>query len=276
MLRQVASRGLAVLRGAAASQRTCTSRVSSSSPSDLLEQTRRLGALSREYSTALNLHRNTGDNNPEVPFEFTQANLERVKEVLSHYPKNYKQSGIIPLLDLAQQQNGGWLSISSMNKIAEIVGVAPIRVYEVATFYSMFNREKVGTYHVMVCGTTPCMLRGSRDIEAALLKHLGVDRNEVTTDGKFSVGEMECMGSCVNAPMIVVADYSNGVEGFTYNYFEDLTPESVVEIVEAYRRGEKPKHGTQNPERLNCGPAGGLTTLLGEPKAPPCRDLSAC
>ncbi|KAL2650818.1 hypothetical protein R1flu_018946 [Riccia fluitans] len=276
MLRQVASRGLAVLRGAAASQRTCAARVFSSSSSDLHEQIRRLGPLSREYSTALNLHRNTTDNNPEVPFEFTQANLERVKEVLSHYPKNYKQSGIIPLLDLAQQQNGGWLSISSMNKIAEIVGVAPIRVYEVATFYSMFNRQKVGTYHLLVCGTTPCMLRGSRDIEAALLKHLGVDRNEVTADGKFSVGEMECMGCCVNAPMIVVADYSNGVEGFTYNYFEDLTPERVVEIVEAYRKGEKPKHGTQNPERLNCGPAGGLTTLLGEPKPPPCRDLSAC
>ncbi|KAG6549086.1 hypothetical protein Mapa_009312 [Marchantia paleacea] len=272
MLRQIANRGLAVLRGAAASQRACAPRV----VSDRLHQIRLVGVFSREYSTALNLHRNTSDNNPDVPFEFTSANMEKVKEILSHYPKNYKQSGIIPLLDLAQQQNGGWLSINSMNKIAEIVGVAPIRVYEVATFYSMFNRQKVGTYHVMVCGTTPCMLRGSRTIEAALLKHLGVERNEVTKDGKFSVGEMECMGCCVNAPMIVVADYSNGVEGYSYNYFEDLTPERVVEVIEAYRKGEKPPHGTQNPERLNCGPAGGLTTLLGEPKPPPCRDLAAC
>jgi len=87
---------------------------------------------------------------------------------------------------------------------------------------------------------------------------------------------MECMGSCVNAPMIVVADYSDGVEGYSYNYYEDLTTERVVELVEELRQGKKPKWGTQNPERINCGPAGGNTTLLTEPKAPACRDLDAC
>ena len=107
-----------------------------------------------------------------------------------------------------------------MNKIATILEVAPIRVYEVATFYTMFNRQPVGKFHVMVCGTTPCMLRGSRDIEAALVKHLGVERGETTKCGTFTLGEMECMGSCVNAPMIVVSDYTNGVEGFSYNYYE--------------------------------------------------------
>lgn len=183
---------------------------------------------------------------------------------------------MIPLLDLAQQQHGGWLPVSAMNAVAKVIEVAPIRVYEVATFYSMFNRTKVGKYHLLVCGTTPCMIRGSRDIEAALLKHLGVKRNEVTKDGLFSVGEMECMGSCVNAPMITVADYSNGSEGYTYNYYEDVTPERVVEIVEKLKKGEKPPHGTQNPKRIMCGPEGGNTTLLGEPKPPPCRDLDAC
>ncbi|GJS83507.1 NADH dehydrogenase [ubiquinone] flavoprotein 2, mitochondrial [Tanacetum coccineum] len=164
----------------------------------------------------------------------------RVTEILSHYPSNYKQSAVIPLLDLAQQQHGGWLPVSAMDAVAKVIEVAPIRVYEVATFYSMFNRAKVGKYHLLVCGTTPCMIRGSRDIEDALLKHLGVKRNEVTKDGLFSVGEMECMGCCVNAPMITVADYSNGSEGYTYNYFEDVTPKRVVEIVEALKRGEKP------------------------------------
>ncbi|EFJ36276.1 hypothetical protein SELMODRAFT_165405 [Selaginella moellendorffii] len=229
----------------------------------------------RLYSTALNLHINSQDNNENTPFEFTKANMDKAKEIMSHYPLNYKQSAVIPLLDLAQQQHGGWLPVSAMNKIAEIIGVPSIRVYEVATFYSMFNRTKVGKYHIQVCGTTPCMIRGSRDIEAALLKHLGVKRNEVTKDGMFSVGEMECMGCCVNAPMVVVSDYTNGSEGYSYNYYEDLTPKRVVEIVEMLRKGEKPPVGTQNPTRIKCGPAGGNTTLLSDPKPPPCRDLDA-
>ncbi|KAJ8441837.1 hypothetical protein Cgig2_021527 [Carnegiea gigantea] len=210
----------------------------------------------RSFSTALNYHIDTPDNNPNMPWKFTETNQQKVKEILSHYPSNYKQSAVIPLLDLAQQQHGGWLPVSAMNEVARIVEVAPIRVYEVATFYSMFNRTKVGKYHLLVCGTSPCMIRGSRDIEEALLKHLG--------------------GCCVNAPMITVADYSNGSEGYTYNYYEDVTPQRVVEIVEMLRRGEKPPPGTQNPNRIKAGPEGGNTTLLGEPKPPPCRDLDAC
>uniref|UniRef100_A0A803P075 EF-hand domain-containing protein n=1 Tax=Cannabis sativa TaxID=3483 RepID=A0A803P075_CANSA len=195
---------------------------------------------SRSFSTALNYHIDSPDNKPDLPWEFSAANKEKAKEIISHYPSNYKQSAVIPLLDLAQQQHGGWLPVSAMDAVAKVIEVAPIRVYEVATFYSMFNRAKVGKYHLLVCGTTPCMIRGSRDIEDALLKHLGVKRNEVTKDGLFSVGEMECMGCCVNAPMITVADYSNGSEGYTYNYFEDVTPKKVVEIVEKLRKGEKP------------------------------------
>ncbi|XVF32468.1 hypothetical protein REPUB_Repub17cG0085500 [Reevesia pubescens] len=204
----------------------------------------------RSFSTALNYHLDSPDNNPDLPWEFSEANKAKVKEILSHYPSNYKQSAVIPLLDLAQQQHGGWLPVSAMNA--------------------------VGKYHLLVCGTTPCMIRGSREIEEALLKHLGVKRNEVTKDGLFSVGEMECMGCCVNAPMITVADYSNGSEGYTYNYYEDATPQRVVEIVEMLRRGEKPPPGTQNPKRIKSGPEGGNTTLLSDPKPPPCRDLDAC
>lgn len=232
--------------------------------------------LPRWYSTALNLHKDSPDNNSNIPWDFTAANMTRAREIMSHYPANYQQSAVIPLLDLAQQQHGGWLPISAMNKVAEILGMAPIRVYEVATFYSMFNRAKVGKYHLLVCGTTPCRLRGSCDIEAALLKHLGVERNEVTRDGMFSVGEMECMGCCVNAPMIVIADYSKGAEGYSYNYYEDLTTKRVIELVEMLRRGESPPPGTQNPNRFNSAPAGGQKTLLSEPKPPPCRDLDAC
>lgn len=195
----------------------------------------------------------------------------QVAEVLSRYPPNYKRSACIPLLDLAQQQNNGWLTLSAMNKVAEILGVAEIRVYEVATFYSMFNRSKVGRYHVMICGTTPCMLRGARDIEDALAKHLGIKKFETTKDGMFTLGEMECMGSCVNAPMFVVADYSNGTKGYSYNYYEDLTPESAVEIVEKLKKGEKPKVGSQTRDKAE--PAGGQTTLLTEPMGPMCRDL---
>ncbi|XP_022771204.1 NADH dehydrogenase [ubiquinone] flavoprotein 2, mitochondrial-like isoform X2 [Durio zibethinus] len=191
----------------------------------------------RSFSTALNYHIDSSDNNPDLPWEFSQANKE---------------------------------------KVAKVIEVAPIRVYEVATFYSMFNRSKVGKYHLLVCGTTPCMIRGSREIEEALLKHLGVKRNEVTKDGLFSVGEMECMGCCVNAPMITVADYLNGSEGYTYDYYEDVSPQRVVEIVEMLRRGEKPPPGTQNPKRIKSGPEGGNTTLLSDPKPPPCRDLDAC
>lgn len=230
----------------------------------------------RWYSTALNLHKNTADNNAKVQWDFSPANITKAKEIMSHYPSNYQQSAVIPLLDLAQQQHGGWLPISAMNKVAEVLGMAPIRVYEVATFYSMFNRVKVGKYHLLVCGTTPCRLRGSCDIESALLKHLGVERNEVTSDGMFSVGEMECMGCCVNAPMIVIADYTKGSEGYTYNYYEDLTPKRVIELVEMLRRGESPPAGTQNPARFNSAPAGGQKTLLSDPKPPPCRDLEAC
>lgn len=230
-----------------------------------------------------NVHQDSPENNINVPFEFTAATMKRVEEIISRYPPNYKASAVIPVLDLAQQQNGGWLTLNTMNQVAQVLGMAPIRVYEVATFYTMFNRSKIGKYHVMVCGTTPCRLQGAQGIESALVKHLGIHVGETTADGVFTLGEMECMGCCVNAPMIAVADYTKGVEGFSYNYYEDLTPEDAIKIVESLRKGEKPRLGSQH--RSKAEPAGavqngkwvpcsGATTLTGTPRGPYCRDLS--
>jgi len=205
---------------------------------------------------------------------------------VSRYPSNYKSSAVIPLLDLAQQQNKGWLPLAAMNKVAEILEMAPIRVYEVATFYTMFNRSPIGKYQVMVCGTTPCRLNGAEKIEKAIKDHLGIRVGQTTKDGMFTLCEMECMGCCVNAPMICVADFSNGVEGFSYNYYEDLTTKDAIGILESLQKGEKPKVGSQHRDRAE--PAGSVqddrwvpgklsqrTSLLGEPPGPRCRDLAA-
>jgi len=259
-----------------------------------------------------NVHKETSENNWEVPFDFTPENYKRVQALLARYPANYKASAMLPLLDLAQQQNKGWLNLNAMNKVAEILEVplvscrarargagrvywssAPkpvavlwpqIRVYECATFYTMYNRSPMGKYHVMVCGTTPCMLQGSRRIEAALKRHLGVEVGETTPDGMFTLGEMECMGACVNAPMIAIADYTKGVEGFTYNYYEDLTEADAIGIIDTSRSGGTPDVGSQH--RKKAEPAGavvndkwvpseGLRTLTTPPRGPYCRDLDA-
>lgn len=233
-----------------------------------------------------NVHRDSPDNNAySTEFSFTPANLERALNIVARYPPNYKASAVIPVLDLAQQQNDGWLSLAAMNAVARLLEMPEIRVYEVATFYTMFNRSRIGKYHVMVCGTTPCRLQGAQGIEKALSDHLGVHVGETTADGLFTLGEMECMGACVNAPMIAVADYSNGVEGFSYLYYEDLTPEDAKGIVDALRAGRAPKAGSQH--RYKAEPAGAIVkgkwvpspgghqTLMGTPRGPYCRDLDA-
>lgn len=170
-----------------------------------------------------------------------------------------------------------------MNEIAKMLEMPEIRVYEVATFYTMFNRSKIGKYHIMVCGTTPCMLNGSQDIAAALINHLGIQIGQTTKDGIFTLGEMECMGCCVNAPMIAVADYSKGAQGYTYNYYEDLTPADAVRIANTLKKGETPKVGSQYREKAEpvgvvhgskwVATKGGETTLIGEPSGPYCRNL---
>ena len=143
----------------------------------------------------------------QIPFEFNEENMKRAKEVISHYPPQYKKAAVIPLLDIGQRQNKGWTSISVMNYVAKLLEMPPMRVYEVATFYTMFNREPIGKNFVQVCTTTPCMLRGSTDILNTVCQHLGgIKPGETTKDGKFTVVEVECQGACSNAPMLVVGD----------------------------------------------------------------------
>ena len=172
----------------------------------LLKQARPILATNFPCATFSKMvnHRDTIDNNEDTYFEFTPANYEEIKNILKKYPDNYKQSGVIPLLHLAQGQNGNFLTLAAMNKVAKILEMPRITVYEVASFYAMFNREKVGKYHLQICGTTPCQLCGSRDIMKACEDKLGIKMGQTTKDGMFTIEEVECLGACVNAPMIQV------------------------------------------------------------------------
>jgi NADH dehydrogenase (ubiquinone) flavoprotein 2 len=149
-------------------------------------------------------HRNTQDNNEDTPFEFTKENYEEIQKLLAKYPTNYKESACIPALFIAQKQNNNFLTLSAMNKVAKVLDMKPMQVYEVASFYTMFNRTKVGKYHLQVCGTTPCQLRGCRDIIKAIKEHANIGMDETSEDGLFTLSEVECLGACVNAPMIQV------------------------------------------------------------------------
>ncbi len=184
-------------------------------------------------------------------FSFTPENLERAKVLCARYPQGRQASAVIALLDMAQRQNGGWLSTPAIEYVAEYLEIAPIRVHEVATFYSMFNLKPVGKYFIQVCRTTPCWLRGSDGISEACKKKLGVGFREVTEDGLFSVIEVECPGACANAPMVQIND----------SYYEDLTPERMAEMIDELRNGEEVKVGSQTG-RLSSAPEGGPQTLL--------------
>ena len=183
-------------------------------------------------------------------FAFSPENLARARTIIARYPAGRQQSAVMPLLDLAQRQNQGWLSREAMDHVAEILEMAPIRVYEVATFYSMYNLQPVGRHHVQVCTTTPCWLRNSGEILAACEKALDIKAGQTTPDGLFTLKQVECLGACVNAPMMQVND----------DYYEDLDAASTTRILEALKRGEQPKPGPQNGRQASS-PIGGPTTL---------------
>jgi NADH dehydrogenase (ubiquinone) flavoprotein 2 len=193
------------------------------------------------FSAGYFSHRETQNNNDSTPFDFSEENYKQVEKILLKYPPNWKRSAIIPLLTLAQKQNDNFLSLSAMRKVAKITEVNEMDVYEVASFYTMFNRERVGKFHLQVCGTTPCQLRGSEDIIAACEKHLGIKSGHTTKDGLFTIQEVECLGACANAPMIQV----NGEW-----VYEDLTPESTIELLENLKKGTD-KKGPQT-DRNDC------------------------
>ncbi|KAI3640516.1 hypothetical protein MIR68_001394 [Amoeboaphelidium protococcarum] len=210
----------------------------------------------RMYSDVLALHRDSPENNATVKFEFNADNKKRAEDIIAKYPAQYKKAAIIPLLDLAQRQHDGWLPLAAMNHVAEIVQVPPMRVYEVASFYTMFNRTPIGKYHIQLCTTTPCQLNGSQEILDILQQELGIGPGETTADGMFTLNEVECAGACVNAPVFAVND----------NYYEDLTAETTKMVIDAFRKGEgeKIKPGPINSGRKCCEPKGKQTTLVGE------------
>jgi NADH-quinone oxidoreductase subunit E len=182
-------------------------------------------------------------------FAFTAENLAWARDRIAKYPEGRQASAVISLLWRAQEQSGGWLPQKAIEHVAELLGMARIRVLEVATFYTMFNLAPVGKFHVQLCGTTPCMLRGSDALKKVCRDRIG-DELHVTADGNFSWIEVECLGACVNAPMAQI----------NYDYYEDLTPTSFEKILDDLAAGHSPKPGPQVDRRLSA-PVGGPTTL---------------
>ena len=188
-------------------------------------------------------------------FAWTAANAKTAAGLIARYPAGRQRSAVLPLLDLAQRQVGaetntqGWLPIPVMEFVARELDMAFVRVLEVATFYTMFNLVPVGRFHVQVCGTTPCMLRGSDDVLEACYKR-GLKKGHTTADGIFTLTEVECLGSCANAPMVQIND----------DNYEDLDEERMGAVLDALARGETPRAGPQIPRQTSC-PEGGPTTL---------------
>jgi NADH-quinone oxidoreductase subunit E len=189
-------------------------------------------------------------------FAFDQASEAQIARILARYPAGKQASGVIPLLYVAQRQMGrdtgsAWVPKVAMDLIAERLGMAPIRVYEVATFYFMFNMKPIGRHHLQLCGTTPCMLRGADDVMRACHDAGHVKVGETSPDGLFTLTEVECLGACVNAPVLQVDD----------DYFEDLDYDRTVALLEALKRGETPAPGS-TIGRQTSAPEGGPLTLV--------------
>ena len=183
-------------------------------------------------------------------FAFTPENAKKAETIIARYPQGRQASAVMPLLDIAQRQSGNWLPKAAMDAIAELLDMAPIRVYEVATFYTMYNLAPVGKHFVQLCTTTPCWLRGSDAVVAACEKHLDVKLGGTTPDGQFTLKEVECLGACVNAPMMQIGD----------DFYEDLTPDAAVTLLTELKAGKTPRPGPQNGRR-SSEPVTGATTL---------------
>ncbi len=187
-----------------------------------------------------------------APFAFTPQYLKQAEHLIAKYPAGRQASAVLPLLALAQRQLG-WLPRQAMDYVASMLDMAPIRVYEVATFYTMYRLQPGGKHVLEVCTTTPCWLRGSDAVVSACKSRLGIDFGETTADGKFTLLEVECLGACVNAPMLQIGDH----------YYEDLDATNVVALIDALAEGKTPKTGSQIG-RQTSAPVSGLTTLTKE------------
>lgn len=196
------------------------------------------------------------DPNQPAGFAFTPENLAWAEEVIARYPAGRQASAVIPLLWRAQEQEG-WLTEPAIRRVGDMLGMAYIRVYEVATFYTMFQLSPVGRKaHVQVCGTTPCMLRGSEALLEVCRRRIHPEPHQLSSDGDFSWEEVECLGSCANAPMVLIGK----------DTYEDLTPELFEKVLEGFARGEPPRPGSQTGRQASC-PEGGPTTLKTMAKA---------
>jgi NADH-quinone oxidoreductase E subunit len=193
-------------------------------------------------------------------FAFSAENRAEADRIIAKYPQGRQASAVLPLLYLAQRQEG-WVPRVAMDVIAGILDMAPIRVYEVATFYTMFNLQPVGKYHIQVCRTTPCWLRGADQMSDTCKKKLGIGLKETTKDGKFSLIEVECLGGCVNAPVVQIND----------DFYEDLDPKKLEWLLDELAAGRKPPYGSQTG-RQGSAPDGGPTTLKNVPSRSPSKD----
>lgn len=203
----------------------------------------------KENTSPQSPSRNESREGGPVGFKFSEENRQKIDKHIAKYPQGRQLSAILPILDIAQRQNGGWVSQAVIEEVANLLGTASIRVHEVASFYTMFNLAPVGKYHLQLCGTTPCWLRGAGELKEFCQRKLGISEGETTSDGLFSLSEVECIGACVNAPVVQIND----------DYYEDLTPDSFGNILDQLAAGKAlgtdVKAGPQI-NRQNCAPVG--------------------
>lgn len=172
-------------------------------------------------------------------FSFNANNLVKAKNIIKMYPSNFKESAIMPLLSIAQNQNNGWVPKKAIEYVSDLINVPEIKVLELATFYSMYNLSPVGKFHIEVCTTSPCMLRGSDSMLNLCKKKLGISIGQVTNDKLFSLGKVECLGACVNAPVVKINE----------NYFEDINSQSLDKLINNFKDEKKIKIGPQSKRK---------------------------
>ncbi len=189
-------------------------------------------------------------------FEFNKNNIDTANDIIKNYPSGKQQSAVMPLLNIAQKQNDNWIPLAAMKYIAKYLDMPYIKVYEVATFYSMYNLAPVGKYFFQVCTTTPCMLRGAYDLVKVCKKKISENENQLSNDKKTSWLEVECLGACVNAPMLQIND----------DYYEDLDPTKLESIIDKINKNEDPKPGSYKG-RISTEPENIRKTLLGNKNA---------
>ena len=188
-------------------------------------------------------------------FAFTAENLEKAKYHIAKYPPGRQASAVLPLLDLAQRQSGNWLPKAAMDYVGAMLDMAPIRVYEVATFYTMFNLRPVGRWFLQACTTTPCWLRGSDDVIASCRKKLGIGPGHTSADGQFTLVEVECLGACVNAPVLQVND----------DFYEDLDGPTTEALLDSLAAGTQPPIGSVKGRKGSMPPGPTTLTEIGKP-----------